>query len=141
MDARQRADGLAACGCELVSVLLLDDEPGFRTSLAGALRDDGHPVRDFGAASEIPDLALLYDVTVVVADYELPGLNGLRFSDRFRALHSDVPIVIVATSPDAWLTDAVADRAGVSLVGKPVPYTELHALIHVVSGTRDRTAR
>jgi DNA-binding response OmpR family regulator len=77
-------------------VLLVDDEPAIRESLAFALRRDGFAIdeaatlREAEARSAGPDLLIL--------DLVLPDGSGIDFLRKLRA-HSDVP-VIVLTSRD-----------------------------------------
>jgi DNA-binding NtrC family response regulator len=117
-------------GCSAIGILLLDDEPSFRTSLAEMLRDDGHEVRDYDAPANLPALSKLENVTILITDYEMPGKNGFVLADDFHTHHPDVPVILVTAYRTESLDAQVLDRPFLRLVQKPVDYAVLHALIH-----------
>jgi DNA-binding NtrC family response regulator len=116
--------------CDAISVLLLDDEPSFRMSLAEMLRDDGHQVRTYAAPAHLPPLPTLGNVAILVTDYEMPGKNGIILADAFHAQHPDVPVILATYYRTRSLDAQVLARPFVRLVEKPVDYALLHALIH-----------
>ena len=66
------------------AILVADDEPGIRTSLAEVLRDAGYRVEaaaDGGAALEALEKN---DFSVVVTDLRMPGADGLAVLRRDR---------------------------------------------------------
>jgi DNA-binding NtrC family response regulator len=111
--------------CEAIPVLLLDDDYGFRSALAANLREDGHEVREYARPRELPALASLAGIAVVITDYEMPDTNGVTFADAFHAVHPTVPIVLVtANGVHARRRDFLY------LQQKPVDYEEMHRLVH-----------
>ena len=118
--------------CEVQPILLVDDDPTFRSALAAILAGDGHAVHDYGAPSEVPTLATLGHIAAVITDYEMPGENGLAFADRFHAAHPRVPVVLVTGHRMRQLEDQAATREFLYLLRKPIDYDELHALLHLV---------
>lgn len=120
-------------GCKAIAILLLDDEPSFRTSLAETLRDDGHLVVDYGAPAEVPSLHDLKDVAVVVTDYEMPGKTGLALADDFHAHHPETPVLLVTGYQTQALESQVLARPYLRVLQKPVQYEAIHSLIHEVA--------
>ena len=116
--------------CDAISVLLLDDEPSFRMSLAEMLRDDGHEVRAYAAPAHLPPLRTLENVAILVTEYEMPGKNGVALAEAFRAQHPDVPVILVTANRTQSLDAQVLARPYLRLVEKPLDYAVLHALIH-----------
>ena len=66
------------------SILIVDDEPGVRSALAGVLRDEGYDVDavDSGEACLERLAGHVYDV--VLLDVWLPGMDGLATLARMR---------------------------------------------------------
>jgi DNA-binding NtrC family response regulator len=116
--------------CDAISVLLLDDEPSFRMSLAEMLGDDGHDVRAYAAPAHLPPLPTLENVAILVTDYEMPGKNGIILADAFHSQHPDVPVILVTAYRTHSLDAQVRARPFLRLVQKPIDYAVLHALIH-----------
>ncbi len=116
--------------CARIRVLLVDDDETFRASLAGILRDDGHDVLDFPSPIEIPPLAVLGDVGVLITDFSMPGRDGLSLADEFHALHPGVPVILVTAYRTATVERNAVDRDFLSILTKPLEYEALHTLLH-----------
>ena len=78
------------------SILIVDDEPGIRQSLAGVFEDEGFDV----AAVESGEQALrefeqrLY--TCVLLDVWLPGIDGLETLERLKTAYPDISVVMIS---------------------------------------------
>lgn len=101
-------------------ILIVDDEPNHRCSLAIGLRLEGFEV------SEAPDgLAALQlveeeSVDVAIVDLMMPGMNGL---DLARRLRLRAPRVLVVLTSAYHLSERQLARANVGAVGfVPKPY-------------------
>ena len=121
-------------------LLIVDDDPTIRTSLAEALADNG--VTEVRVA-EGPHRALaMLDVAVpdvVLSDVRMPDLDGIAF---LRMLHKRAPAVdvILMTAYDDMPTVVSAMREGaVEFLVKPL---DLHHVRRVLEATfEDRTSR
>ncbi|MBP1689877.1 MAG: DNA-binding response regulator [Deltaproteobacteria bacterium] len=115
--------------CGGPTVIVVDDEPSFRLSLADALRDDGHPVLDYPSATAVPPLDTLPPDAVLLTDFEMPGLNGIELADAFRRTHPRGHVILLSAYA---LDDPVAARPWLRFVAKPVDYSTLHQLMHTL---------
>ena len=125
--------------CAEISVLVLDDDETFRSALAANLREDGHAVFDYRDPREVPAIATLGHVGLVITDYQMLSVNGLTFADAFHKAHKRVPIVMVSGSvpPDV---ERMARRF-VYLWRKPLEYEDLHKFLHRLWNLRNAKAR
>jgi DNA-binding NtrC family response regulator len=120
-------------------VLLLDPDDAFRTALSDLLQDDGHPVCAYGSIAELPPLARLLPPEALTTDYELADReDGLSFARRFNAVHPYVPVIIVTAYSSVHLEQSVAVTPYLSLLRKPVPYEELHRVLHQLGAQTPR---
>lgn len=111
------------------AILLVDDEPAIRESLAFALRRDGFAVSEAGSLREAR--ALAGEADLVILDLVLPDGNGLDFLRSLRA-RSDVP-VIVLTSRDEETDRVVGLEIGADdYVLKPFSPREVAARVRAV---------
>lgn len=120
-------------------ILLVDDDEDFRNGLAEHLRDDGFLVRECSVPEQLPPLATLRDVSLLITDYELPGDDGLRFSDRFHGTYPQVPIVMVTSYRTLHLEAATRQRHFIHLLPKPLEYAQLLALLDSLEAGADRS--
>jgi two-component system catabolic regulation response regulator CreB len=111
------------------AILLVDDEPAIRESLAFALRRDGFEVSEAATLRQAKPLAAEADL--VILDLVLPDGNGLEFLRSLRA-RSDVP-VIVLTSRDEETDRVVGLELGADdYVLKPFSPREVAARVRAV---------
>src|SRR3954451_3482648 len=121
----------------MAAILLVDDEPAIRESLAFALRRDGFTVSE--AASLREARALTDGADLVILDLVLPDGNGLEFLRLLRA-RSDVP-VIVLTSRDEETDRVVGLEIGADdYVLKPFSPREVSARVRAVLRRASRSA-
>jgi DNA-binding NtrC family response regulator len=113
-----------------MTILLLDDDETFRTALSELLRDDGHTVQAYGSIAEMPELSELPAPAALITDHQLGGEDGLGFARRFNAVHPDVPIILVTAYATEYLTQEAAALPYLSLLRKPLPYDDLHQILH-----------
>jgi two-component system nitrogen regulation response regulator GlnG len=112
-------------------ILLVDDDETFRSALGELLRDDGHSVQAYGSIAELPPLPELPAPAALIADYQLGrGEDGLSFARRFNAAHPTVPVILITAFASDYLTQAAAAMPYLSLLRKPLPYEDLHRLLH-----------
>jgi len=93
----------------MVQVLVLDDEPNIRDSLAEYLMDCGFAALTAESAEEALALPGLGDIDVAIVDIRLGGMDGLEFIKRLHALHPAVRCLIHTGSTDFQLDRELQD--------------------------------
>ncbi|MGE3489159.1 MAG: sigma-54-dependent transcriptional regulator [Vicinamibacterales bacterium] len=78
------------------SILVVDDEPGVRSSVSGVLTDEGFSVDAVGTGEECLERANSDAYDVIVLDIWLPGLDGLTTLQRLRERQIDSQVVIIS---------------------------------------------
>src|SRR6187401_1409808 len=78
------------------SILVVDDEPGVRSSISGVLKDEGFEVEAVGTGEECLERANSEAFDVIVLDIWLPGLDGLTTLQRLRERQIDSQVVIIS---------------------------------------------
>src|SRR5258707_15546468 len=122
----------------MAAILLVDDEPAIRESLAFALRRDGFEVEEATTLREARNRADSADL--VILDLVLPDGSGLLFLRSLRE-RSDVP-VIVLTSRDEETDRVVGLELGADdYVLKPFSPREVAARVRAVLRRATRSAQ
>ncbi len=80
----------------MASILVVDDEPGVRSSVSGVLKDEGFDVDAVGTGEECLERANSDAYDVIVLDIWLPGLDGLTTLQRLRERQIDSQVVIIS---------------------------------------------
>jgi len=80
----------------MASILVVDDEPGVRSSISGVLKDEGFDVDTAGTGEECLEKANGAAYDVIVLDIWLPGLDGLTTLQRLRERQIDSQVVIIS---------------------------------------------
>jgi two-component system nitrogen regulation response regulator NtrX len=80
----------------MASILIVDDEPGVRSSLSGVLRDEGFDVEAAASGEECLERALRAAYDVIVLDVWLPGVDGLVTLQRLRERKVDSQVVMIS---------------------------------------------
>jgi len=78
------------------AILVVDDEPGVRSSVAGVLRDEGFEVDAAGTGEECLERVAERAYDVILLDIWLPGIDGLTTLQRLGERHVDTQVVIIS---------------------------------------------
>jgi two-component system nitrogen regulation response regulator NtrX len=78
------------------TILIVDDEPGVRTALAGVLRDEGYEVEAVASGEACLERLTRGSVDLVVLDVWLPGMDGLATLARLRERQVDAQVVLIS---------------------------------------------
>ncbi|MBU9762392.1 response regulator transcription factor [Mycobacterium sp. TNTM28] len=86
------------------TVLMVDDDPDVRTSVARGLRHSGFDVRVAASGKEALRLLSSESHDALVLDVQMPELDGVAVVTALRALGNDIPICVLSAR------DTVNDR-------------------------------
>ncbi len=127
------------------SILVVDDDPTIRTSLAEALADGSVEVRV--AASAEDALAKLQDSSVpdvVLSDIRMPGLSGLELLKLLREQAPSVDVILMTAYDDMPTVVAAMREGAADFLSKPLDLHEVRRILTRVMEdrrTRERTKR
>jgi two-component system NtrC family response regulator len=112
-----------------MTILVIDDDAGLRAGLAETIGDLGH--RALEAADGQAGLAMLAreQVSAVLLDLRMPGLDGIEVLRRIRALSDPPPVAVLTAVPTAANTIEAMRLGAVDHIEKPIGRAALAALI------------
>ncbi len=114
-------------------VVIVDDDAALLAALRFAFETEGLLVAAYPSGEAMLEqgdgAAACY-----VLDYKLPGMSGLDLLERLRARGHAAPAVLITTNPSA-ATRARANRAGVTIVEKPLLGDTLQRLVAEYAGS------
>ena len=109
-------------------ILVVDDESAVRATIARALAALGYSVRE--AADGPSALAIVHEeeLTLVILDYVMPGMDGAEVARAIAAVAPDLPIVFSTGHAALRALRAVAGE-DVEVLEKPFTLDELDTLL------------
>jgi FixJ family two-component response regulator len=122
------------------SVLVVDDDPDFRDSVARLLRSVDLETRHFSSVSDFLKADLPDGPTCLVLDVRLPGQSGLELQRELAAANRPLPIIFITAHADIPMTVQAMKGGAIEFLTKPFRDQEL--LDAVEAGiARDRVRR
>ena len=119
------------------SVLVIDDDPDFRDSVARLLRTVGLETRQFSSVSDFLKADQPDGPTCLLLDVRLPGPSGLELQRELTAAHRKLPIIFVTAHADVPMTVQAMKGGAIEFLTKP--FRDQDLLEAVESGlARDR---
>ncbi|MBR9977936.1 MAG: sigma-54-dependent Fis family transcriptional regulator [Bacteroidetes bacterium] len=112
-----------------ITIMIVDDEPSVRESLAAWFEDDGYVILTAQNAAEALQHMQNHTVDIILLDIKMPGMDGLALQDRIREFNTEV-IIIIITAFATVDTAVRALKAGAfDYTTKPVDPDELSHLV------------
>ena len=122
------------------SVLLIDDDPEFRDSVARLLRTVGLHTREFSSVPDFLKADPPEGPTSLVLDVRMPGRSGLELQRDLAAANRQVPIIFITAHADVPMTVQAMKGGAIEFLTKP--FRDQDLLDAVEAGlARDRARR
>jgi len=117
---------------EVMRILVVEDFPPLRMSLARGLREAGYAVDAVSDGNTAFSYAEAHDFDVIVLDIMLPGMDGLALLERLRSRHHPAQVLLL-TARDT-VEDRVngLDRGADDYLVKPFAFDELLARVRAL---------
>jgi FixJ family two-component response regulator len=122
------------------SVLVIDDDPEFRGSVARLLRTVGLHAQQFSSVPDFLKADPPEGPTCLVLDVRMPGRSGLELQRDLAAANRQVPIIFITAHADVPMTVQAMKGGAVEFLTKP--FRDQDLLDAVEAGlARDRARR
>src|ERR1700750_188579 len=125
---------------ETPSVLIVDDDPEFRDSVARLLRTGGVHAQEFASVRDFLQAEQSNGPTCLVLDVRMPGRSGLELQRDLAAANRQVPIIFITAHADVPMTVQAMKGGAMEFLTKP--FRDQDLLDAVEAGlARDRARR
>jgi FixJ family two-component response regulator len=125
---------------ESSSVLIVDDDPEFRESVARLLRTVGLHAREFSSVSDFLKTEPPDGPACLVLDVRMPGGSGLELQRDLAAANRQVPIIFITAHADVPMTVQAMKGGAIEFLTKP--FRDQDLLDAIEAGlARDRARR
>ena len=121
-------------------VLVIDDDPEFRDSVARLLRTVGLHTREFSSVPDFLKADPPEGPTCLILDVRMPGRSGLELQRDLAAANRQVPIIFITAHADVPMTVQAMKGGAIEFLTKP--FRDQDLLDAVEAGlARDRARR
>ena len=125
-------------------VYVVDDDPSVRESLSSLMRSAGMAVEVFASPFDFLAKEKLGDLSCLVLDVRMPGLDGLALQQRMTTLGVEIPIIFITGHGDVPVAVRAMKAGAIDFLNKPFDDTDLLdaiavALLRVSSTVNERT--
>ena len=100
-------------------VLVVDDEPGLRMTLAANLELDGFDVVEAENGAEALARAREQDFDVVLTDIRMPGMSGVELFRQLRELRPGLPVLLMTAFTIEKLIQEALREGAYMVIAKP----------------------
>ena len=122
------------------SVLIIDDDPEFRDSVARLLQTVGLHTREFSSVLDFLKADPPEGPTCLILDVRMPGRSGLELQRELAAANRQVPIIFMTAHADVPMTVQAMKGGAIEFLTKP--FRDQDLLDAVEAGlARDRARR
>jgi len=122
------------------TVLVIDDDPELRDSIARLLRSVGQEAKLFASISDFLEADPPAGPTCLVLDVRLPGRSGLDLQRELAAANRELPIIFITGHGDVPMSVQAMKGGAIEFLTKPFRDQDLLDAIEV-GLARDRARR
>jgi CheY-like chemotaxis protein len=114
---------------ETPSLLITDDDLGFRQTLQGVFEPQGFRTLLAGDGEEALEIVRQQDVHIVLLDMHMPKLTGLETIRRLKQLKSLLPCILMSAQLDDFLIEQAHRAQAYSVLAKPVTCRQITGIV------------
>src|SRR6185436_14472578 len=108
-------------------ILLVDDDPFFRSAIKRILQKEGFEIIEAGDGTEAYNIVKELDASIdlLLTDVSMPGMDGVQLSQLVTNLYPNMPVLLMTGNP----LDLPKARTGYVVLHKPI---RRHTLVEAI---------
>ncbi|HUS90381.1 MAG TPA: response regulator, partial [Phycisphaerae bacterium] len=107
------------------TILIAEDEPVLRESLAELLAEEGYEVLQAAHGKEAYDLVLQRPVDLVLTDVRMPEMDGMELLQHLRKLAPETPVIMLTAYGTVQSAVAAMQQGASDYLLKPVLFEDV----------------
>lgn len=112
-------------------ILVVDDDLSFNELVSRYLTKEGFEVISVYGSREALDVIGQQRIDLVLADYKLPGMDGLALTEKIRQMYTGIPVILITNYADIRVAVNSIKLGAFEFVSKPVIPDELLKIIRL----------
>jgi FixJ family two-component response regulator len=119
-------------------ICIVDDDESVRNAISRYVRSHGYVAYTFSSAAEFLKSPRIDTTTCVIADVQMPNMNGMELQDALRNQGPQLPIIFITAFPEDAIQARVLRAGAVCYLTKPV---DGPTLIKYIEGAIGKSGR
>jgi len=112
-----------------MNLLVIDDEKTQRDSLTGFLEHIGYNVISAETGQKGLELLKKSSVHVVISDFRMPGLDGLRVVEEVKKINPSILVILITAYGEVDLAVNVMKAGAYDFLTKPIDLDEIEVIL------------
>lgn len=112
------------------SILITDDDFGFRETLRGVFEPQGFCTLLAGDGEEALQIVARQRVDLLLLDMHMPKLTGLETIRRVKQTHASLPCILLSADLDETIRQQARLVRAFSVLSKPVSTRNITLIVH-----------
>lgn len=121
--------GIETQTADSICILLVEDEPLVRESIREHLERRHYRCLEAASGAEALQLLQIHAPDVIVTDIAMPGMNGIEFLIKSRALGCQIPAILLSAVNDTSVLAMGQEAGALCCLPKPPDYAQLDTMI------------
>jgi FixJ family two-component response regulator len=101
-------------------ISIVDDDESVRAAMSSLIRSLGYKSCVFPSAEAFLASPQLSETACLIADVQMPGMNGLDLQDQMAAHHPCIPVIFITAYPEERIRKRAEMAGAVGIFDKPV---------------------
>ena len=110
-------------------ILVVDDDPTFRSVLEMRLQGWGYDVRTASSAPAAEDAAAQWQPHLILSDVVMPDVSGIQLLERLRSDDDQRPVVLLTAHGTVEMAVEAMKLGAVDFLTKPLNYANLSSVL------------
>jgi FixJ family two-component response regulator len=102
------------------TISIVDDDESVRNAISRFVRSHGYVAHTFASAAEFLSSPQIDTTSCVIADVQMPNMNGMELQDVLRDQGRQLPIIFITAFPEDAIQARVLRAGAVCYLTKPV---------------------
>ncbi|HMO37726.1 MAG TPA: sigma-54 dependent transcriptional regulator, partial [Gemmatales bacterium] len=110
-------------------ILIVDDEPLIRNSLAEFLDQEGYTVHVAADGTQALQIVQKYPVVLALTDIQMPGMDGVELLERLHQINPEILVILITAYGTVETAVEAFQRGAQDYLLKPIRFNEVAAKI------------
>ena len=121
-------------------ISIVDDDESVRAATGSLVRSLGFKAHTFASADEFLRSRHVDETSCLIADVQMPGINGIELQGLVHAGGRHTPIIFITAFPEEWIRVRAMQAGAIAFLSKPFDVATLIKCLDLALQSSDSVA-